>query len=216
LPMIAVPYVEIRRRTLTKYDVSGLTSVGEGAPALARSEIAELVSEASDKFEKLYLADMEGIGRNKPQLGIAQVICETIPTFYEGGVRYANNVIDMLITGAEKCVVGTATLSHFDDLRGAFKLSENITLKVDYRDGIVGFDEGIAGRTFLSLARDVRDIGITEMFVPSTLASEAAGMKEQLGISLGVFAPMSERSRLEQLGVDYIVAGDIGGLGSNE
>jgi hypothetical protein len=41
-------------------------------------------------------------------------------------------------------------------------------------------------------------------------------MKEQLGISLGVFAPMSERSRLEQLGVDYIVAGDIGGLGSNE
>ena len=214
--MIAVPYVEIRRRTLTKYDLTGFTSSSGDARALTRREVADVVSKASDKTEKLYLADMDGIERNKPQLGVVQDICETIPTFYEGGVRYANNVIDMLITGAERCVIGTSTLVSFDDIRGAFKLSENITMKVDYRDGIVGSDESIAGRTFLSLARDVRDVGITEMFVPNVLASEAAAMKKQLGISLGVFAPISERSRLEQLGVDYIVAGDIGGFGSNE
>ncbi len=216
MPMIAVPYIQIKRRGLTRYDVTGLTSREEDGRALTRGAIAEMVSKASDKVERLYLADWDGIERNKPQLGVVQDICETIPTFYEGGVRFANNVIDMLITGADKCVIGTATLASFDDIRGAFKLSENITFKVDYRDGIVGFDEGIAGKTFLSLAREVRDVGITEMFVPDVLASEAAAAKEQLGISLGVFAPMSERSRLEQLGVDYIVAEDVGGFRSDE
>ena len=216
MSMIAVPYVEIRRRTLTRYDVTGLTSNRKGARALTRSEVTELASKASNKIEKLYLADLDGIERNKPQLGVVQDICEAVPTYYEGGVRFANNVIDMLITGADKCVIGTGTLSSFEDIRGAFKLSDNITFKVDYRDGIVGFDEGIAGRTFLSLARDVRDIGITEMFVPNVLASEAIAVKKQLGISLGVFAPISERSKLEQLGVDYIVAGDFGGFESNE
>ncbi|OGS56814.1 MAG: hypothetical protein A3K60_06940 [Euryarchaeota archaeon RBG_19FT_COMBO_56_21] len=127
--MIAVPYVEIRRRSLTRYDVIGLTSGTIGARALTRREVAEMVSKVSDKIEKLYLADMDGIERNRPQLGVVQEVCETIPTFYEGGVRFANNVIDMLITGAEKCVIGTGTLSSFDDIRGAFKLSENITSK---------------------------------------------------------------------------------------
>lgn len=209
--MIAVPYVEIRRRSLTRYDIRGLFGNDTKTRALTRAEIAEAASKASDGIEKLYLADMDGIERNKPQLGVVQDICETIPTFYEGGVRLANNVIDMLITGAEKCVVGTATLANLSELRGAFKLSENITLKVDYRDGIVSFDEDIAGRPFLSLAQEVSGFGITEMFVPDKLAREGAEAKSRLGISLGVFAPLSEQSRLEQLGVDYVVSGYLGG-----
>ncbi len=36
---------------------------------------------------------------------------------YEGGVRFGQNVIDMLITGAEKAVVGTATIVSLDDLQ---------------------------------------------------------------------------------------------------
>jgi len=214
--MIAVPYIQIKRRTLTRYDVVGLTSSKGDGRALTRGEISELVSKASDKVERLYLADWDGIERNKPQLGVAQDICETLPTFYEGGVRFANNVIDMLITGADKCVVGSATLASFDDIRGAFKLSENITFKVDYRDGIVSFDPAIAGRALLDLSRDVREVGITDLFVPSSLAREAAAAKQELGFSIGVFASVTERSSLESLGVDYIVAEDYGRLEGHE
>jgi len=197
--MIVVPYVELSGRTFTKR-------------AYAHKEMSAFASKLSDKFEKLYLADIDGLTRNKPQLDVAREVSEEIPTFYEGGVRFANNVIDMLITGADKAVVGTATLAGFDELRDAFKLSENITFKADIRDGIVSFDPQIAGRAFLDLSRDVREIGITEMFVPLSLANEASQAKKAYGFSLGVFAPVSERSRLEQLGVDYVVSEDYGKL----
>jgi len=197
--MIVVPYIELQGRTLIKR-------------AYPRGKMSGFVSGLADKYEKLYLADLDGILRNKPQLDIAREVCEEISTFYEGGVRSANNVIDMLITGADKAVVGTSTLADLEELRGAFKLSENITFKVDFRDGIVSFDPQITGRAFLDLTRDVYDMGIREMFVPTSLAKEAAEAKRTLGLSVGVFAPVSERSYLESLGLDYIVSEDYATL----
>jgi len=182
----------------------------------ARGELSKLGSSLSGKFEKLYVADEDGISKNRPQLGVVQELCDEIPTLYEGGVRFANNVIDMLITGAEKAVVGTATLVSLDELRGAFKLSENITLKVDFRDGIVSFDPSIAGRAFLDLSREVRSIGISDIIVPIDLAQEAAAAKAELGYTLGVFAPVAERARMATLGVDYIVSEDFGSMVSDE
>jgi uncharacterized protein related to proFAR isomerase len=200
--MFVVPYVNVKSRSFTKR-------------AYARGEMSEFASKLSDNFKKVYVADEDGITRNKPQLDVVREISEEIPTLYEGGVRFSNNVIDMLITGAEKAVIGTTTLSSLDDLRGAFKLSENIIFKVDYRDGIVSFDPAIAGRAFLDLSRDVRAVGIADFIVPINLAKEAVAAKRELGFSLGVFASVSERSSLEALGADYIVSEDFGRLVGN-
>jgi len=180
-------------------------------PAYPKGVLGELASKLSDRFEKVYVEDLDGIDRNKPQLDIVQEICDEVPTLYEGGARFAGNVIDLLITGAEKAVVGTATLVSLEELRGAFKLSENITFKVDFRDGIVSFDPKIAGRAFLPLAKEVIDIGVMDIIVPESLASDAIEAKKELGFTLGVFATVSARSRFESLGVDYIVAEDFGG-----
>jgi len=202
--MIVVPYILLKGRTFTRR-------------AYTRDAMEEFVSTLSDKFERLYLADEDGINRNKPQLDVAQEACEEMPTMYEGGVRSANNVIDMLITGAEKCVIGTATLTSLEELKGAFKLSENITFKVDLRDGKVSsFDPAISGRAFLDLSRDVKEIGISDFVVPASLASEAMAAKRDLGFSLGVFASVDERSSLERLGVDYVVSEDYGRMVGNE
>lgn len=197
--MIVVPFYRLRGRTLTRR-------------AYSRGELSTFGSKLADKFEKLYVADDDGISKNRPQLDVVQELCDEIPTLYEGGVRYANNVIDMLITGAEKAVVGTATLASLDELRGAFKLSENITLKVDFRDGIVSFDPSIAGRAFLDLSRGLRSVGVSDIIVPVDLAQEAAAAKAELGYTLGVFAPVAERARMESLGADYIVSEDFGSL----
>jgi len=178
--------------------------------------MSEIASRLSDNFEKVYVADLDGISKNRPQLDVAQEICEEIPTLYEGGVRFAQNVIDMLITGAERAVIGTANLANVDELRKAFMLSENITFKVDYRDGIVSFDPSIAGRAFLALSQEVRDVGVSDIVVPEVLAVEASAARKKLGVSLGVFASVTERARMEQLGVDYIVAEDFGRLVRDE
>src|SRR5512136_463506 len=111
--MIAVPLINLKGRTL----------ITRSYPP---GYISKLASELSEKFEKVYVADLDGIQKNKPQLDVVQEICDELPTMYEGGVRFASNVIDMLITGADRAVIGTSTLSSLEDLRGAFKLSENI------------------------------------------------------------------------------------------
>jgi uncharacterized protein related to proFAR isomerase len=201
--MKIVPYIRLKGRTLLR-------------PAYAKGELSALGSKLSEKFGSVYVADIDGIDKNKPQLDVVQELCDEVPTLYEGGVRFGSNVIDLLITGAEKAVIGTATLTSLEELRGAFKLSDNIILKVDFRDGIVSFDPQIAGRDFLALARDVREIGVDNLIVPADLASVAVGSKRELRFTIGVFAPTSERSQYESLGVDYIVSEDIGGLDGDE
>jgi len=196
LSMIVVPYVTIKARTTLRR-------------SHPRGEMRKLASKLSDSYKRLYLFDVDGASRNKPQLDIAQEICDEIPTMYEGGVRYSQNVIDVLIAGADKAVIGTATLASLNDLRGAFKLSENITLKVDYRDGIMSFDPAIAGRAFLDLYRETAQIGVSDFVVPMNLAEEAAKAKKEHGFSLGVFATMAEQTGLKGLGVDYIVTEDF-------
>jgi len=181
-----------------------------------RRSIKHLVSGLADEYERVYLADEDGVTRNKPQLDIAQAVCDEMPTIYEGGLRAGANIIDILMTGAERAAVGTATLISLDDLRGAFKLSENITFKVDYRDGISGSDPQIAGRALFDLARDVKDIGIDQMLVPLELVEEGARVRRELGFTLGVFAPLAQRGRIEALGVDYLVTDDVRGMDGDE
>lgn len=201
--MKMVPYIELERRALLQ----------QGA---TKRRMAELASRISDDFEKAYLADVDGIVRNKPQLDVAQKICDEIPTMYEGGIRYSGNLIDMLITGAESAVVGTATLVELEELRAAFKLSENITFKVDFRDGIESFDPDMKGRAISALLEDVSRIGVRDVVVPRELAKEIAGARAGLEISLGVFAQASDGPEMERLGFDYLVCEDYGSLMSDE
>ncbi|MGD9963194.1 MAG: hypothetical protein AB7S97_04770 [Thermoplasmata archaeon] len=201
--MKTIPHLRLRGRTLLRR-------------AYARGELDDLLEKLSSEHEMVYVSDEDGIERNKPQLDLARGICDEIPTIYEAGVRFGQNIIDVIITGAEKAVVGTATLADLDELRGAFKLSENIILKADYRDGILGSDPLIGGRAFLDLSRDVLDIGIGEILVPHALAKEASRAKKELGFTLGVFAPLAEASRMADLGIDYVVTEDIGSMGGDE
>ncbi|MEM0343494.1 MAG: HisA/HisF-related TIM barrel protein [Thermoplasmata archaeon] len=184
--------------------------------AHAPQDLSRLASELSERFKHVYVTDIDGVEKNKPQLDVVREICDEIPTLYEGGVRFSSNVIDMLITGAEKAVVGSATLVSLEELRGAFKLSENIIFKADYRDGIVSFDPQISGRAFLPLAKELADIGVREIVVPRKLAREAVAAKEKYGLTLGVFGEVSERATYEPLGVDYMIARDYGGLDGHE
>lgn len=201
--MKTIPYLVIKGRTLVRR-------------SHPRGEMSELASTLADRFDSVYVADEDGVFRNKPQLDVAREISDEVSTIYEAGVRFGQNVIDVFVAGSDRAVIGTSTLMSLDELKRAFKLSEDITFKVDFRDGIVGFDENIAGRAFLDLARDVTGIGVTDFIVPAALAREAAAAKSKLGFSLGVLASAADRGSLESIGVDYIVCEDYGRLMDDE
>jgi uncharacterized protein related to proFAR isomerase len=181
-----------------------------------KRKLTGTVTELSKSYESAYVVDVDGITKNKPQLDIAQRICDELPTLYEGGIRYSHNVIDMLITGAERAVVGTGTLADLSELRGAFKLSENITFKVDFRDGILSSDPAISGRAISDLVAEVVEIGVQDIIVPLALAEEASRVRSRMGFTLGVLAPESENARLESLDVDYVVSEEAGSRENHE
>lgn len=181
-----------------------------------KKKLRGIVADLSEKFESTYVVDVDGVAKNKPQLDVAQRICDEMPTLYEGGVRYSHNVIDMLITGAEKAVIGTGTLSDLSELRGAFKLSENITFKVDFRDGILSSDPDISGRAISDLVAEVVGIGVQDIIVPLALAEEVSRLRPRLGFTLGVLAPLSESTRLEGFEVDYVISEDAGSRENHE
>jgi len=192
----------------------------EGRTLLRRTHpkgyLSERMSKIAEKYERVYVTDTDGIERNRPQLDVAQEICDAIPTMYESGIRFGQNVIDVLVAGAENVVIGTATLVDLDELKRAFKLSENITFKADFRDGIVSFDPSIGGRPLLDISREIAEIGVSDLLVPRELAEDGARAKGELGLTLGVFASAADSSRLESLGVDYMVTEDYGSGDDNE
>ncbi|UCE91611.1 MAG: hypothetical protein JSV90_00160 [Methanobacteriota archaeon] len=182
----------------------------------AKKRLRAVAADLSKSYDSAYVVDVDGITKNKPQLDVAQRVCDEMPTLYEGGVRYSHNVIDMLITGADRAVVGTRTLATVSELRGAFKLSENITFKVDFRDGIVSSDPGISGRAISDLIAEVVEIGVQDIIVPLALAEEVSRLRPMKGFTLGVLAPESESARLEPLDVDYIISEDAGSRENHE
>ena len=201
--MKIVPLVTIESRALFKNSQT-------------RRRLTDYASRLAKDYESIYVLDVDGVLKNKPQLDLAQRICDELPAQYEGGVRYAQNVIDMLITGAESAVVGTRTLVDISELRGAFKLSENITFKADFRDGILSFDPDISGRAISDLVTEVVQIGIGDVVVPATLADEVSRIRQRRDFTLGVLAPASEKERLESLEVDYMITEDDGSRESDE
>jgi hypothetical protein len=95
-------------------------------------------------------------------------------------------------------------------------LSENITFKVDFRDGIVSFDPEVAGRAISDLFREVVEVGVADVVVPMALAEEAARARKEHGFTLGVIASAPDLARLEGLDVDYMVTEDYGSLMPDE
>jgi len=120
-------------------------------------------------FESIYIVDRDGIEKNRPQLDIIQSLSDDFTILYEGGPRSSANIIDMIIAGAEVAYLGTSTLSSLDEIELAHALTENLGLKIDWDDGVIGYGDGIEGRGLEDLLREAVDFGATDIVVPSAI-----------------------------------------------
>jgi phosphoribosylformimino-5-aminoimidazole carboxamide ribonucleotide (ProFAR) isomerase len=81
----------------------------------------------------------------------------------DGGSRYSDSAIDILVAGAEKVVLSTKTLRSIEELKKAHELSQNIILGIDYDDGIVSPNKEISEMTPIDLVQEVQDLGIEDI-----------------------------------------------------
>jgi hypothetical protein len=90
---------------------------------------------ALDRHGKALLWDLDGIEANRPRLDLLRPF-EGMGLWVDAGVRRSETVIDVLVAGADRAVVGTKCLWDLEELENAFALTENVLLQIDY-DGRV-------------------------------------------------------------------------------
>jgi uncharacterized protein related to proFAR isomerase len=114
--------------------------IGTGfVPAHGADDAAQDVFEVADslvrEYGRAYVVDLEGLSRNRPQLDYLQELSRSGELWVEGGVRTGDQVIDILVTGAQRAVVTTSYLLSARELRRAWRLSPELLFGVEVAEG---------------------------------------------------------------------------------
>ena len=157
----------------------------------SNKELSALSKSLRDKgFEKLYILDIDGVERNKPQLEIVQNLCNDFSISYEAGPRRGANVIDLIIAGADMVYMGTYCLSSIAEIGVAMSLCEGIGLKIDWNDGLLGRGEGIKGASITDVLRGAMNHGVKDVVAPVEIVGEVASA---VGSSGAVIRAIADR-----------------------
>lgn len=87
----------------------------------------------SSKYETFYVIDINGLIKNKPQITIIQEMSKEKNLWVESGARFAEDMIDVLMAGAEYTVLNTMLLD-LDELKKICVLSQNIMLHMEFKN----------------------------------------------------------------------------------
>jgi uncharacterized protein related to proFAR isomerase len=124
----------------------------------------DLMDVLYETFETLLILDYDGIKKNKPAIDLYRKISQLGDFWVDGGARYADGVIDLLIGGAQFAVLGTKTLYNLEELKEAYELSENIIFGLDFKKGILSPDENLKNRAPYDVLKEVQNIGLEKCY----------------------------------------------------
>ena len=116
-------------------------------------------------YPLIYLVDLDGVERAEPQLDFLQEFARDATLWVDGGVRTADQAIDILVTGAQRAVLSSATLRGPDELRRAWRLSTELVFEIELdAHGLVA-PETWGSTDAKKLAQDVRQVGVDHLVV---------------------------------------------------
>jgi histidine biosynthesis protein len=115
------------------------------------------------RFPRLYLIDLDGIVRNRPQLDYIQEITRNAEVWVDAGCRTAEQAIDVLVAGARVVVLSSAYLDSPREVGRCWKLSTDIAVDLHIRAGVLegrGDWKGLAPAAASDYVRSVGTVPI--------------------------------------------------------
>jgi hypothetical protein len=97
----------------------------------------EVADRLAAKYQRFCVVDLEGIRRNRPQLDYLQELSRSGELWVDAGIRTGDQVIDILVTGARRTILSTASLLSPKELRRAWKLSTELLFAVEVEGPVV-------------------------------------------------------------------------------
>lgn len=83
----------------------------------------------------IYLVDLDGLRRNRPDLGLVQELASRCPLWADAGSRFHQDVMDLLIAGAEQVTMRYQTAKDEEALRETVRLTEHLALGMELQGG---------------------------------------------------------------------------------
>lgn len=119
-------------------------------------------------YGRFCVVDLEGIRRNRPQLDYLQELSRSGELWADAGVRTGDQVIDVLVTGAQRAVLSTAFLLGPRELRRAWRLSTQVLFAVE-TEGLVVRRRGNEwdGQLATDAVAGARSLGVVDVVLRS-------------------------------------------------
>jgi hypothetical protein len=142
----------------------------DGAREARRSDggavdLFEFVDYLSETFQRLYVVDLDGLDRNRPQLDYLQEITKDTDVWVDGGVSDADGVIDIVVAGARKAVVSTIRFDGPEELERALGLTPELVVETELDAGGHVLGRSGWGTEIDPLAARVRGMGISDLIL---------------------------------------------------
>ncbi len=127
--------------TIHEFDIKGGWAIQEGK----RVDPFDIVDALQGTGAKIYVHDLDGRARNRPQLDLVQDLSLEVVLWYDGGIRQSEGVIDPLVAGAEMVALDPAYLKGEVEFERVLKLTSNVFLDLlsEHEDRIPDFNKSI-------------------------------------------------------------------------
>ena len=162
--------------------------------AVPWAEVVEPLDNALQEFGRVLVWDLGGIERNRPNLEILKRF-EGESLWVDAGVRVADSVIDVLVAGAERVVVGTKTLRGLAELDEARELTENLVPLLDFVRGRLWAAESVRDVPPADLLRRWRDAGLDTVLVLEETGDFPRSLLEEAPEGLSVIAGLVSKTK---------------------
>jgi hypothetical protein len=98
-------------------------------------DVFDVLDALAPLSRSVYLADLDGLERNDPQLEYIQEISRETTLWVDAGVRRADQAIDILVAGAERAVLSSSYLVGPKELKRAWRLSTDLVFEIELTSG---------------------------------------------------------------------------------
>jgi len=160
---VAVPCLLLRRGKVCRPGDDGPTVATrpDGSPF----DPFDVLDRLRRDYTVVYLVDLDGIERQEPQLDFIQEFSRDVILWVDGGVRTADQSIDILVAGARRAVVSSAMLGSARELKRAWRLSPELIFEIELHQGVLQARPDWEATDPVDLARRVREIGPDHLIV---------------------------------------------------
>ncbi len=97
-------------------------------------ELKTIARRFSREWDAIYLVDLDGLTKNRPQVGLVQDLSGRVHTWADSGPREPEDTMDQLMAGAEQVTVRYHTASNREVLPETVRVSEQVALGMEFRD----------------------------------------------------------------------------------